>query len=160
MVRVSSLIPDLAVRAVFLTNTSGGNVGGMPIPGNHYDFGKQFVDTSITFEIDSGNQKSYASAEAPITDQVGNALVAHISNPFDTLTFKRIFADRDIQPEQFGSVTLGGNGSGATTLIHHFLTDSTADEDLVRVSMLEALNRIFAPDSRFHQLYETHQFKR
>ncbi|HQM02248.1 MAG TPA: AAA family ATPase [Ruminococcus flavefaciens] len=69
---------------------------------------------------------------------------------FSKLTCIRLNAERDITLEQeVKEVSLSENGIGATNLIHHILHFDKYAERLVRIDLLEALNEIMYPDSKF-----------
>ena len=154
--RITTLVTDQAVRSVFAQNTQHGQLHGFNISGNHYEFGRQFVDTSITFDLASNGDSVFVSGAPSLTPQAGSALVAATQSPFRNMRFRRIVADRDMKPEQQQPGTqlprLLGDGVGATDLIRFVSTDATADEELVTVRMVDALNQVFMPDSTFSRI--------
>ena len=74
----------------------------------------------------------------------------HISNFLQQISFRRLNADRDIIPEGYNSdYHLDENGNGACNLINQILTKEQLPEKLIQKNLLEALNRIMCPDSKF-----------
>ncbi|SEL35825.1 Predicted ATP-dependent endonuclease of the OLD family, contains P-loop ATPase and TOPRIM domains [Ruminococcus sp. YRD2003] len=65
----------------------------------------------------------------------------------------RLNAERNILPEQEDKkLFLFENGSGATNVILHILNYANCDEKLVRVNVLDALNKIMYPDSKYDNI--------
>ena len=146
-VRISSRTTEFAIERVFSKTTSGGD-----IPGNHFEYGSKWIDVPMVVEVTSENKLRYVSSDPEMPIRHARDVVQHILNPFVNLEFRRIVADRDIRPEPAGGLSLKGDGEGTSNLVQHFLNDSTADESLVRKDMLDSLNRIFEPYSRFTRI--------
>ncbi|WP_295093975.1 AAA family ATPase [Ruminococcus sp.] len=73
-----------------------------------------------------------------------------VSNFFQMISFRRLNADRDIVPESYNSdYHLDENGNGACNLINQILTKEPLPEKLIHKNLLEALNKIMYPDSKF-----------
>lgn len=66
--------------------------------------------------------------------------------------FKRLSAERNIVPEKEGTLELFSTGEGASNLVRTFLNDSTYDEKVIEVSLLDALNRIMYPEAEFENI--------
>ena len=88
--------------------------------------------------IEGNYQTSYIDSEPPI------------SNFLQSISFRRLNADRDIVPEPYNSdYHLDENGNGACNLINQILTKEQLLEKLIQKNLLEALNEIMYPDSKF-----------
>ena len=66
--------------------------------------------------------------------------------------FRKITAERDIQPESEGDPTLHSDGTGASNLIATFLNDSTYNETIIEHNFLAALNSIMQPEAEFESI--------
>ena len=66
--------------------------------------------------------------------------------------FRKITAERDIQPERENNLTLHSDGVGASNLIATFLNDSTFDESIIEHDFLDALNTIMRPEAEFENI--------
>ena len=66
---------------------------------------------------------------------------------------KRVSSERDINPEDSTTfIDLKSNGEGATAIIARQINNSDLDRDLIRKKLLDALNYIFVPDSKFNEV--------
>ena len=155
IVQITLLATAPAIERAFPKGTSGGL-----IPGNYFEFGAQWIGRPITMMIHQNGEKIFGSADPPfppeIPSEMTGTLAREISNPFQSLSFKRIVADRDIKPEVAGGLVVFGDGTGITNLIQHVLNEATSDESLVTQEMLKALNEIFDPDARFTRIQTKH----
>ena len=66
--------------------------------------------------------------------------------------FRKITAERDIQPEAEGDPILYCDGTGASNLIAKFLNDSKYDETIIEHNFLSALNSIMQPEAEFESI--------
>jgi putative ATP-dependent endonuclease of OLD family len=77
----------------------------------------------------------------------------NISPPLAGKAFRRLLADRDIQPEISTQIKeLSPSGDGATNLIRRYLTLSSLYRDIVAVDLLNALNEVFGSDGNFTEI--------
>jgi putative ATP-dependent endonuclease of the OLD family len=78
------------------------------------------------------------------------------SNPFRDYRFKRLRAERDIQPEEqaisASQLGISANGAGATRTIHHFRSTVGEDHAIVEQRMLNDLNTILGTDAHFTRI--------
>ncbi len=66
---------------------------------------------------------------------------------------KMVSSERDINPEDSTTfIDLKANGQGATAIIARQINNSDLDRDLIRKKLLDALNKIFVPDSKFNEI--------
>lgn len=66
--------------------------------------------------------------------------------------FRRLSAERNIVPEKEQDLELFGTGEGASNLVRVFLNDSTYDENVIEVLLLNALNKIMYPEAEFESM--------
>ena len=143
---------------VFQTTASGGDIPG----NNHWEFGKQFVGKSFSWqpnsekdhrfvEIDGGGEGRKQFDQINHGDTYLERLANNRSNPFDGKEFMRIFAERNIVPENdsSGQLEVTGDGRGVTNIIQNFLNKAKLPSELVEKNLLNALNTVFMPDANF-----------
>ena len=78
-----------------------------------------------------------------------------VSHVLDNTVFRRLVADRDIQPESMAdNSALESDGSGASNLIRRFIVSSNPGlpRDTIHLELLNALNRIFGQDGYFTEI--------
>lgn len=174
--RCSGVIDCETLKRIFPEGTSGGN-----LTGSHWnDHGKHFVEAKVTWEIvPSDNvrivscipdfhekipnqhfaQKHQAESIANERKEKVRSALQKVTHRLSSTSFRRLLADRDIQPEKAETeLVLNTNGSGATNIIRRFLSTSSGKypEDVVRKDLLEALNQIFKPDGCFNRIDVKH----
>lgn len=66
--------------------------------------------------------------------------------------FRRLSAERNIVPEKEHDLELLSTGEGASNLVRVFLNDSTYDENVIEVLLLNALNKIMYPEAEFESM--------
>ncbi|MBK1829707.1 AAA family ATPase [Verrucomicrobiaceae bacterium R5-34] len=148
-------IPDGVVHQVFPSNTSGGSIGG-----NHMEYGKQLIGRVLKWSKSGSDPRHMHlvdcddSGITPSFRDSGDyvrALLQKMPIPLEGKIFRRLLAERDILPEKSDTqnITIGNNGGGLTNVIQNFINKSTLPSDLVEVTILEALNSIFAHDAVF-----------
>jgi len=154
-------MPEEVVRRVFGKNVSGGG-----IPSNHWQFGRHYVGTRITWCMNAGRDDALVALDdcpngtRPLDrireqERMGFAskLAISMPNPFQGKSFQRIHAERNILPEQDQSdLSVSGDGSGATNIIQNFINKATLPSSLVEKTLLEQLNVIFSPDALFQRI--------
>lgn len=103
----------------------------------------KYNDNALDFNTVITSENGFADNN---WDNVGSDL----RDMFSGLICIRLNAERDITPEQeVKGVSLSENGTGAANLIHHILHFDKYEERLVRIDLLEALNKIMYLDSKF-----------
>ncbi len=140
------------IRKIFRDYISGGD-----IPGNHYEFGKNFIDKDITFKriknankvidnFDSYNQH-LPIKQLSYWSSISNSIEISSKIP------KRILAERNVFPEDNDdSMEVDSNGNGITRIITNYLNRSQYDENLVKQVLLEQLNKIMGDDVTFTEI--------
>ncbi len=121
---------------------------------------KDLVAAKMTISINFPNGKTFynlknTDVEMNIESEVKQSNLK-IKSPFEDKIFKSLKSERDISTETEDtsyppgeSEIVSPDGSGATRIIQHFINDSSLPTDLVRVTLLQALNEIMRPDSYF-----------
>lgn len=150
---ITKEMDEKLIQSVFRANTSGGD-----IPGNHYEFGKKFINQSLTF----------ARKKDMINDITKNFLEYNEHLPSQQISYwsscarymkivqkktKRILAERNIFPEDnVDNMELDSNGNGITKVITNYINRSKYNENLVRQQLLETLNEIIGDDAMFTEI--------
>lgn len=142
-ISITMSLEEDAIKTIFHPDRDGGF-----IKGNHWNFGKNLIAKEIKLSINSEHKKTI-STNANIDIPIGFYDQLFMLTPFYGKEFRRLRAERDIQPEAEQAVSLNENGTGATTILQHFINDSSLPRDLVEKELLSELNKIFEPDSKF-----------
>lgn len=160
--RCSGTLQEGELKGVFRPSTSQG-----ALQGNHWsDHGHLFVGKKVWWEIDKGGNATEIEFEAgfdpasrygkPSTEARLNSLRTLLRNSVHSLKgrqFRRLLADRDIQPEAaINSMALDSGGDGATNLVRQYILSSKLDRSLIQKDLLAGLNQIFQPDATFTEI--------
>lgn len=81
-----------------------------------------------------------------------NGANRHLASRRKNYRFRKITAERDIQPESEGDLILYSDGTGASNLIATFLNDSKYNEAIIEHNFLDALNSIMQPEAEFESI--------
>ena len=81
-----------------------------------------------------------------------NGIVNTINTRRHLYKFRKISAERSINPEVEGEIQLECNGDGATNLIRVFINDCNFDETLIESELLKALNYIMMPEAEYESI--------
>lgn len=144
------------------------HVGG-PLPGDRWQqYGQRLVNVEMTWETDDkGRCHEVSVPESAVStlrlgEEAINVLSAELGKAVHdkkhTLTgrsFRRLFADRDIQPERQKHMSeLEPDGRGASNIIRHFVlsTDPASPREIVRDELQNSLNQIFGNDGCFTEV--------
>ena len=153
----SGILDTASLRQKFKEESSGGDLGQ-----NHWlAHGKLLQNARVQWEMSRGrtllvvcpqvpspNAEITRAREKRITEITSGAV-----SPFHEKVFRRILADRDIQPEKFsGEMVIEPDGRGATQVVHRFILNENLNEDLVQIDLLEALQEIFGSDGDFQRI--------
>lgn len=141
------------IKSVFSSSISGGD-----IPGNHYEFGKNYINHPLTFlrkkELlnDVSDNFSKYNEHLP-TQQISYWSTCARSIKIIPKSIKRILAERNIFPEDnTDDMKLDSNGNGITKVITNYLNRSKYNENLVRKQFLNILNEIMGDDATFTEI--------
>ncbi|MCP5197560.1 MAG: AAA family ATPase [Gammaproteobacteria bacterium] len=148
--------------------------GGSPMLGiqDMRQFRSDLIGTKITWKIHTENSRSRfisignslnnlrplnGMKQEYINDYLKKLADVKI-NPLFGKIFNRIYAERNIVPESenLNLDTFGygnsGNGNGATNIIQNFINNANLSSELVQVTLLEELNKIFLTDAVFTEI--------
>jgi len=158
---IEKFLTDNEIEKEFGRTTFGGNLPTR----YHYDFGKNYIGENFKFELYC---KNFSSSKIITTKEVKD--LQEINPKFDseynsywnelatkinyaTKTTKRIYAERNINPErEMISMEVNGYGNGITTVINNYLNKAKYDENKVRKELLEKLNEIMGNDANFTEI--------
>ena len=150
------------IKYVFNENSFGGVINS-----NQFAFGKKYIDRYMSFEykprkatgeeqIKLSNIAGTSKAEFDINTRIEKftELARYfIFNHIRTLNVIKLSADRNLLPElQNGDRTISEDGSGATNLLRQYLNVANLPNEIVEHDILEALNQIMKPESRFDRI--------
>lgn len=153
---LTKLLEDGEIQGVFRSDTHGGGVPGATF----YEFGKTLIGKPITIKL-LKEKKDFIQISPKIDlddrviDQQGfhKNLADLFLNPLSGRVFKKISAERDIVAESDAEIDLSYDGKGATNIIQRFINlASLGNREAVERELLEALNKIFAPEARFDRI--------
>ena len=157
-IHIGHNLTDNDVRGVFNESYSG---GGIP-SSNHYEFGKKYIGSEMRFSVnaktsDFSGQGKFGFTRIPNNIEFNNDYKSYWDkfekqsvNDFSEYKFRRLDAERNIVPEQENDdEILSAVGSGASNLVRKFLNYSEYNESLIEVTLLEALNSIVYPDTKY-----------
>lgn len=155
----SGLLDEPSLRSKFQHRTSGGQ-----LPGDHWDnHGNHLKDSTINWRRDLDRNK--CQVELEFSDRVRQQgwaseyreRLAEITKVAKASVhgrkFRRLLADRDMQPEpENRQLELNADGTGGTNIIRRFINSSDAAmrEELIQKDLLTALQEIFGEDARFN----------
>lgn len=150
------------IKYVFNENSFGGGINS-----NQFAFGKKYIDRYMSFEykprratgeeqIKLSNIAGTSKAEFDINTRIEKftELASYfIFKHIRTLNVIKLSADRNLLPElQNGDRTISEDGSGATNLLRQYLNVANLPNEIVEHDILEALNQIMKPESRFDRI--------
>ena len=138
------------LRTVFRADISGGEIDG-----NHWDFGRQWIDKEIEISL-KPNTREFIKTNPPLPTETVKQYFEEVARrtplPFVNMRFKLLRAERNIKPEQDNRNNVDEHGVGATNFIQRFINYRSLSRDLVEKQLLEELNKIMEPDSIFNRI--------
>jgi len=160
-IQCSGVLDEPFLKSVFREGTTGGELGG-----RHWeDHGKPLLNVLVDWEIGndtSGNSLAFPEGLWHRSEKIREIRARRILDklpgvecPVTNKHFRRMLADRDITPEKADNkLSLTSNGSGATNIIRKYITSSSSKhpEELIQVSLIEALDEIFGKDGTFERI--------
>ena len=159
--RCRGVLDEASLRGEFDDHASGGFLGG-----NHwYEHGSHFVDVEIVWELDANGNTSNVGFPDDFTlaSRFGerstnarrSAIGSMASKPTHQLngkSFRRLLADRDIQPEkEMVDLTLESDGGGTSNIIRRFINTANPryPSEVIQHELLNGLSSIFGSDGKF-----------
>ncbi|MWL87685.1 ATP-dependent endonuclease [Cupriavidus sp. SW-Y-13] len=159
IVTTETTISPEEIKFTFPSNQSNDSMG------NYYAYGRQFEGKRLVALLGQNDAREFSrilDLECPERDYREEVQHAHRflqalanrpeRNPLIGRTFIRLNAERDISPETDSNQNIQWNGTGITSAIQRYLNKSHLPRDLIRVELLNALNRIFNPDTSFDEI--------
>lgn len=154
---LESIVTQQDIEQCYPASHSNGDVG------NYQSFGKRFIGARITCSLAGKGKKEFCAiskngvdvtAEARrLPDCIENVAGLQRRNLFWGKEFRRLAAERNILPESDSSANeIRDDGQGATNVIQKFLNKASLPRDLVRKTLLDALNTVFNPDTIFEEI--------
>jgi putative ATP-dependent endonuclease of OLD family len=151
-------LEETAIRQVFSENRKSAHIP----TANDWLFGKRFIGSEIEIILNAENKSKFSDLYMPNNtsslpkkregQEFELALANTVKNPFQKKIFKRIFAERNIEPESHSGISFHGSGQGITNLIQNFKNDVNLDSTELEKKLLNHLNLICAPDSVFRDI--------
>lgn len=155
---LQSTVTEEDIEQCYPGNTSNGVVG------NYRSFGNRFVGARITCSLTGKGVKDFVSLSYPsglnatedargLPDNIRHVAGLPKRNLLFGKEFRRLAAERNILPELDSvAIEIGNDGQGATNVIQKFLNKASLPRDLVRKTLLDALNIVFNPDTMFEEI--------
>ena len=155
------VLDEASLRSRFDESISGGELRG-----NHWhEHGRYFVNTEIAWEIDANGTSNVKFSEGfPLRSPYGERSTGArllvfkevVGQPsthqLNGKAFRRLLADRDIQPEkEISELTLEVDGRGASNIIRRFILTANPryPSEVIQHELLNGLSSIFGGDGQF-----------
>lgn len=163
--RCRGVLDEGSLRAQFSERTSLGE-----LQGNHWrDHGRHFVNVEMTWNTDTGgellgdpvfpeNFQIHSRFGERSTRARLSGIRAAVQNKTHRLTgksFRRLFADRDIEIESsVVELALEPDGRGASNIVRRFINTSNEKypREVVQQDLLKAVSAIFGNDGQFTEI--------
>ena len=163
--RYRGVLDEASLKMRFRESTSEGRLGG-----NHWrDHGQHFVGIELAWETDiNGNflNPPIFSDDFRIDSRFGvdsteerlAQIEQTVRNKTHRLTgksFRRLFADRDIETESPAvELSLERDGTGASNIVRRYINTSSKQypREIVQSDLLEALVEVFGGDGQFTEI--------
>ncbi len=160
---LTTTLTEQEIKRVFNESTSIAELG------NLLTYGSRYIGHSLTTKLapvpnsGQGNSGFVCIDEKNKLDDLSRYeeqfdfkrnLAKNQFNPFLGKSFKKIGAERDIQPEgdNKNNLYLSESGQGATNLIQNWLNQDGKDASLIEINLLAKLNEIFGSDGTFTRI--------
>lgn len=141
------------IRSVFRSDTSGGGING-----NHYEYGKKYINKKITFRRLNENKNEAPDNFSLFNKDLPSEQLSYWINVCKNIVVnsripKRILSERNIFPEDNAAdMNVDSNGNGITRIITNYLNRDQYEESLVREKLLKKLNEIMGEDETFTEI--------
>lgn len=150
---INKEMDEQIIKTVFSESRGGGE-----IPGNHYEFGKNYINQSLTFIRKKDMLNDVSDNFSKYNEHLPSQQISYWARCAKNMkitqkSIKRILAERNIFPEDnTDDMILDSNGNGITKVITNYLNRSKYDENLVRKQFLDTLNEIMGDDATFTEI--------
>lgn len=149
-----STIPESVITKVFDNSRSGGQ-----IPMNHREYGLKLLGCEIGWIINQGEHKKEflyckdndVRPNLSTLKEFIKRIIELMPTPLNGKKFKKLNAERDIQPEtdRNNIQNLSASGDGATSIIQSFINKIKYSSELIEKDLLDRLNEVYNPDAIF-----------
>ncbi len=150
------------IKNAFKEDTSGGLIGG-----NHFTFGKKYINECLSFEyqplrrietekVTLSNIPGLSQVQCTHYKQIDNFTNLannYLNNNIRRLKLIKLSADRNLVPEiQNSNRKIAEDGAGATNLLRQYLNVANLPNEVVDKDILNALNQIMKPENYFERI--------
>lgn len=156
--KCESILDESSLRRVFSAQTTSG-----VLRGNHWDdHGQKLIGSRVRWRVGDnlnlldievdGIESPYGDGSTEARKSAIESLLSEARHPLQGKKFRRIMADRDIQPESSqNALSLLPTGIGATNIVRRFITSSSEHlpSAIIQDKLLHALKHIFSADGEF-----------
>lgn len=144
----------LSVEDVQKVFVPGKQHSGLPRGMDLWDVGQHCVGKKlgVLLPLKGDENRGFVRFETDLADYAKpfhGQLAQCLTNPFASRRFRRLRAERSIQPEVDSEPYLHDNGTGATNIVQAFINKAWLPSKLVEDTLLEELNKIMEPDASF-----------
>ena len=166
--KFQGVLDEETLKKFFSPSTSEGELGG-----EHWrDHGRYFIGQPVKYDIINGtsfdNLTFLNKSFDPGINLAGNKrrcearfeklkhLASNTTYPLMETLYRHLAAERDIRPEpESNSLELSSSGDGATNIIRKFLftSDDKYPREVIKDTLLQALNEICGNDMFFTEIY-------
>ena len=166
--KFQGVLDEETLKKFFSPSTSGGELGG-----EHWrDHGRYFIGQPVKYNIISGTsfeKLTFLNENFdPGVNLAGDkrrcdarikklsSLAENTTYPLSGTLYRHLAAERDIRPEPESiSLELSSSGDGATNIIRKFLftSDDKYPREVIKDTLLQALNEICGNDMVFTEIY-------
>lgn len=130
------------------------------IQGSHHEYGQKLIDHQIKWTKIGDSRDHVQLLECddsnidPLLKNSGydKAICSEMLVPLEGKKFKKVSAERDIQPELTSTPQIFSNGRGITNAIQCFINNIDLQREIVEIEILKAINEIFAQEGNFSRI--------
>ncbi len=153
-----SVLTEAFIKPVFREERSRSGIPGR----NHWEFGEKLIGSKLTWRLDKRRGNNFLNLGScpdgskpvegiPDKQHYEQQLSDMLVNPFAGKEFRRVHAERNIisEGDSANTLTITGNGQGATNVIQNFINKANLPSALVEETILNELNEIFSDDGHF-----------
>jgi len=145
-----------ALSHVFPANQRSPQLRGPGITSD-WEYGASWVGKIITYSLLPNGLRSFINIDPPFNrgdiDRYNATVTQRVQNPLKGKIFKHLIAERNIEPEpETGLRSIERDGRGITNVIQSFINYFNLPRELVEAQLLDDLNKIYWPDSRFSRI--------
>lgn len=118
--------------------------------GRFYDHGSKYISKKIGVNLENNGSRKVENIDFDYykshTYNLWSDYISRVKMPLERKIFKRIYAERDIKPEEDYAIEIDGNGNGITNIIQNYINKVNLNSEIIEKTFLEELNKIMNPD--------------